>query len=615
VSLSRTIVESHAASGRIVGSAPGSVVAVRPDLLVADRDSFRMPLGRFAASGSARPAIDCLVASDPPGAPGAAAADPAYAPFAALARECGVVLAPPRAGDLASLAFESFAAPGRLLVTLGTAPEAGALGALAFAVGELEALALLCGDALEIEPTPPLRIELSGDLPPRCEGHDVGGALVAQRPRGFAAAGVEITGAIGSLTIADRVAIVRALTAAGARWVIFPSDEVTREFLRARGRESDWRRTEAGTVGEDAWNFDLGWTVPHAIAGPRPTRSVPIAWWNDVAVSAVEVGPGLPLETLARFASFLRGRSIAPGTTLTVRAWAGVDVAAPEAAEVRAVFAAAGGRWLGEGDLAPRARRDERLRLRCGSSIDPQAAAPDDWTVGLLAAAETAVTGRVTSPHLWSDPADLADAPAPVRAPFPLPALGARGTDAFRGRVRRGRPVPPGLRGPVLGRIDGTLDDETLLPFGPRLGPELADPARLGDHVAPSAALGAKLKSTTGTGGWLLVLGEVRGIDRREAGLLALHALGVRGILAAGFEPGTRTRCARAGLLALRALQVRDMDAVERGDELELVGGLDAWVPDRARVVRDLTRAFAMVALPELTETEWNWVVAGGTAC
>lgn len=614
MSLARWILEQHAAPGRPGVGVSSTPLAVRPDLLVADRDTLRMSLGRFAAAGALTPAVEVLVASDAPGVPGGAAADPGYGTFATLANECGLVLAPPRAGDRASLALESFGAPGRLLVALGEAPEAGALGTLVVPAGELEGLALLCGDPLEVDPPPVCALELAGELPPRAGGHDLAGALLASSPRAFDGAGVEVFGAIEGLTIADRVAVARALVRAGARWVLFPSDDSTREWLRTRGREADWRRLDARPPESGALRFDLGWTVPHAISAARATRAVPVAWWSDVGVASVEVGPGLDLETLARFAALLRGRVVAPGTTLVVRAWAGLDASAPESAETRERVLAAGGRWLGEGDLAPRPRRDERLRLLVGAHAAGDAA-EDDWSVSLLAAAEAACAGVVSPPHTWSDPRDFEAQAGAVRAPFALPALAARGADGVRGRARRPSPVSPGLRGPVLGRIDGVLDDATLLPFGPRLEPELADPARLGVHVAPAAARGSGPHSTTTAAGWLLVLGDVRGIERREAGLLALRALGVRVVLAAGFDARARARCARAGLLALRTLEARDMEAVTLGDELELVGGLDAWVPDRARVVRDLTRAFAMVALPELTETEWNWVVQGGTAC
>jgi aconitate hydratase len=266
-----------------------------------------------------------------------------------------------------------------------------------------------------------------------------------------------------------------------------------------------------------------------------------------------------------------------------------------------------------EGDLVPWPRRGGRLRLACGVAAAAERADQDDWMVGVPAAAEAAARGRIEPPHLWPDPRDLEFREPAVVAPAVLPAARAAISPVAPARAPAARaPVraPAGLRGPVLGRLEGNLEADSLLPMGPRLAESLARPGLLAEHAVPAARPGGSGGSHA-AGGWLLVSGDVRGLGAREAGLLALAALGVRGVLAAGFESSARALLARAGVLALRVLRASDLDAVELGDELELVGGLDTFAPDRARVVRDLTRAFAMVALPELSAREWNWVTAG----
>ncbi|MEO5618143.1 MAG: aconitase family protein [Candidatus Eisenbacteria bacterium] len=587
---------------------------VRPDLLLADRETARVPLGRFASLGLGRVALDCVVARDRPDCSGWSADGPGVTEFLRLAADCGAWLAPPGAGDRSTLALESLAAPGRLFVTLGPAPEAGALGALMLPVGEMEALALLLGEPFETEPARTRRIQLAGELPGRCDGHDVAGALIAAHPGGFTEVWVEVAGeGVGSLSIADRVAICRALSAAGALVVLFPCDDRARGYLRARGRESDWRRTEAGPAPGDAWNFDLGWTVPHAISGLAPTRALPLAWWAGVAVASVDVGPGLGLETLARFAALLRGRSAQAGTTLRVSACSARAATAPEARELAETMTAASARWVREGDLVPWKRRGGRLRLVCGAATGTDRPDEDDWSVGLPAAVEAACRGRIEAPHLWPDSREVESPAGPVIAPPVLPV--SRGhavpSPSTRSASTRMTSRPPSvLRGPVVGRLEGNLEADALLTLGPRLTESLALPEALAEHVVPAARRGGGMLSRA-IGSWLLVCGDVRGIERREAALPALAALGVRGVLAAGFEARARTLLARAGMLALRVLRASDLDAVELGDELELVGGLDTFAPDRARVVRDLTRAFAMVALPELNAREWNWVLAG----
>lgn len=615
MSLACGILDARAVEER--GAAAGGLRRVRPDLLLADRETARLAVGRFAALSAGRVALDCAIARDLPGASAWSAEGPGGAAFLKLAADAGAWLAPPGSGDRATLAVDTLAAPGRLFVTIGPVPEAGALGALMLPVGELEALALLLGDSLEIEPAPARRIELAGERPARCDGHDVAGALIAAHPGGFAGTWIEVAGeGVGSLSIADRIGICRALAGAGAVAVMFPCDELTRDFLRARGRESDWRRTEAGPADAGAWNFDLGWTVPHAISRLSPARALPLAWWAGVAVAAVEVGPGLPLETLAQFAALLRGRAAHSGTALRVSAASARAASAPEALPLSETLKAASALWMREDALTGSKRRSGRLRLVCGAAPGDELVDEDDWSVGLPAAAEAACRGRIEDPHLWPDPREVGIPQGPVIAPVVFPAARAAALPPSALRTASARAAashPLGLRGPVVGRLEGDLEPDSLLAMGPRQIEHLADPDALVSQVVPTARRDGAPMPRSGSG-WLLVSGEVRAVERREAGLLALSALGVRGVLAAGFEPRARTLLARAGLLALRVLRASDLDAVALGDELELVGGLDTFAPDRARVVRDLTRAFAMVALPELSAREWGWVVAGASA-
>jgi len=613
MALIRGILEQHDADARSPGST-AAVRAVRPDLLLADRESAAAPFGLLAASKGGRAALDCVLARDLPAASAWSSGSPASDDLLRTATACGAWIAPPGAGDRTALALDALAAPGRLFATLGACPEAGALGALALPVGEMEALALLLGEPLEIEARSRTRVELAGELPPRCDGHDVAGSLIAAHPGAIPGAWIEVGGAgVAALGMSDRVALCRALGAAGATAVVFPCDERAREFLRARGREPDWRHTEAGPAEGVSWDFDLGWTVPHAISAADPMRAVPLAWWAGVDVAAVAAGPGLPLETLAWFVALMRGRSADASVALSVTAWSERAATSPEAAELAARFVAAGARWVREGELAPWIKRAGRLRLSCGELPASGGADADDWTVGVPAAVEAACRGRIDPPHTWPDPREIEPPAGPVIPPATPPAARA---PAAAGGTRSGRAMAPrpgsaGLRGPVLGRVEGDLEPEGLLPMGPRLADLLARPELLAAHVVPGARRAAG-EATGPVHRWLLVLGEVRGLERREVGLLGLRSLGVRGVLAAGIEPRSRSLLAHAGLLALRVLRAADLEAVEVGDELELVGGIDGYAPDRARVVRDLTRGFTMVALPELTAGEWQRVAAGG---
>lgn len=607
----RSILESHALNlpeGRALPA--GVPLRVRPDLLLVDAVRGRLALGRFAASGASAPRIEVVAASDRPEAPAWSGGDPEWSEFADLARACGVRLAPPRAGDMSSIALDMFGAPGRMLVAVSDLAAAGALGALAWKIGELEAAALMAGEPLEFEARSPLRVQLDGVLPARVEGHDVACALVSGWPGAWADALVEFQGeGLTSLSVSDRAVVARGLSRAGARAVLFPSDDATREFLRDRGREADWRRTEPSNGDGPPLVLELGWVVPQAMAGLDSRGSAALLWWSGAAVGEVTIGREASFEDLTRLGALLVGRAIADGVWMSVGPTSGPLVRAAEATGLRAALLASGVHWRRDDDAGRPCRRSDALRLHFGSL--PADAGADDWSASLQACAAAACAGAIEEPHRWPDArnatrGDGALAPSLISIP---PSLGSPEAAVTEGGARPASRASAPLCGPVFARWPRDLDADALLPPGPRVRALLDRPARLTPLLLPGAT---RLAGAAGRAPrWLVVWGALSGLDDCEAGLLALRELGVRAVLAGAVEPRTRRRCSEAGLLAMRVAHVEDLAEIGPGDELELVGGLDLATVERSRVVRDLTRARALVVVPELDAREWSWVRTG----
>jgi len=607
-----SILEEHAPRSSARSSAGRVRILARPDALLADADAGRLALGRFAGLGGRAPAVDVIVSADRDTAPGWPGGDPESDRFLALARECGARVLPARAGSVLSVALDSLAAPGRLLASVRDLTAVGALGAVSCRVGELEAVDVLWGEYLEREPPTPRRLRLQGELSPRCEGADVGATLLARWPHAWRQADVELEDSgLETLSVSDRKVIAETLAAAGARTVLFPSDEKTRAFLRSRGRESDWRRTDPGPPDDAALVLDLGTVVPHAIPDGAPLGPVAIAWAPGAPVGEVHVGGEALLEDLVRLAELFEGRRVADRVRFSVRCGSARTARAARTLGVFEALSACGVRWLADEEPDHAVRRIGELSLRFGSPRIPGDGA-GDWSAGLQACVAAACAGALEEPQR---PPPAVEAPAAAVALEPAISFsGPSGASA----ARAARSTPPstarvepwvGLRGLVRARWEDDLDGTRLLPPGPRVRAWLDRPERLATEVLPGAV---REPGTRGSHGWLVVRGTLRDLDRAEAGLLALRALGVRAVLAEDVEPRARRRCAEAGLLAMRVERASDLAAIARGDELELVGGLELVALERSRVVRNLTRARVLVTLPEHDETEWNWVKRGG---
>jgi hypothetical protein len=232
------------------------------------------------------------------------------------------------------------------------------------------------------------------------------------------------------------------------------------------------------------------------------------------------------------------------------------------------------------------------------------------WSAGLQACAAAACAGRIEDPFARAEDGLVPwpAAGAVVRG-LAIPAAAAVEPPP-EGATRSIGAIRTTLCGPVFARWSHDLDARALLPPGPRVDSRLQFPERLVDDLLPGAP---RLAGGPGRAPrWLLVQGTLGALEGGEAGLLALRSAGVCAILAAAVDADARRRCAEAGVVAMAAARAADLEVIGPGDELELVGGLDVLVLERSRVVRDLTRARAIVVVPELDAREWGWVRAGG---
>ena len=286
-SLSRQILEAHRADP-MPGRAPDERIAPRPDHLLIGPGSaaFVLRLADAVLRGAA-PALRSLAwveRSLTAPAPG----DDEGRELIDIAARLGVPLLAPVAGACEPTYREALAAPGRLVATCGMGANAcGALGVMSWRVTPLEAAALLCGAPVSPPQARATRLLLAGGLPPGCGGLDAALEFARRSDlRHWAGAGIEIGGAgVAALGFGDRVAFARTLARWGAAFVLMPSDDVTRETLRAWGRDADWREVRAADF-EAARTVELDLDAIEPLVAPaadlalaRPLRTLSTCAW------------------------------------------------------------------------------------------------------------------------------------------------------------------------------------------------------------------------------------------------------------------------------------------------------------------------------------------------
>lgn len=221
--------------------------------------------------------------------------------------------------------MEQFGIPGQSLVGCDShTTAAGALGMLAIGAGGIEVAMAMAGEPLFVIMPEIWGIEITGSLPDWVSAKDV--ILELLRRHGVAGAKnciIEYYGeGLKNLSAMDRHVLANMGTEMGATTTVFPSDEITRKFLRARGRESVWRRLEAeACCGYDRHDkVDLSNLEPLIALPSSPDKVVPV---REVAGEPIyqsylgsSANPGY--RDFAVAANILKERSVADGVSLDV---------------------------------------------------------------------------------------------------------------------------------------------------------------------------------------------------------------------------------------------------------------------------------------------------------
>jgi aconitate hydratase len=418
------------------------------------------------------------------------------------------------------------------------------------------------------------------------------------------------------------MAVANLAAETGATGAVFPADERTRVFLRAQGRDADWKALgpDPDAVYAETLEVALDALEPLVACPPRPDQVRPLRELEGMAVRQVCIGSCTNgwAEDLLRAAALLAGRRVHPAVDLVVTPGTRQVLAALEAAGAAQALRRAGARLLesacgpciGAGD-APAAGS---ASLRSFSRNLPGRAGERGARVFLAgpeACAAAAVRGCLT------DPRALAGTTAP-----PEEIEGPRAEDSWLARPGAGpagaaappaaAALPERMRGAVLLRLGDGVTTDCILAGGTAWVSAGEDGAALARRafLTMDPAFGERALAH---GGGFVVAGRGYGMGNGRAdGALALAALGVRVVAARSFARAHRDALVRHGVLPLLLATEQDYEGIREGDELEVPGLPEALESGRPLVVRNLTRGLQLAMSHDLEAREIEWVKAGG---
>ena len=596
MNLTQKIIGSHLVSGTMT---PGSEIGLRIDQTLTQDATGTMAWLQFEALGIPRVKTDISLSYVDHNTLQMNFRNPDDHRFLrTVAAKFGGVYSGPGTGICHQLHLENFAKPGATLVGSDShTPTAGGICSLAMGAGGLSVALAMAGEPYYIPMPKVVRVFLTGALTGWASAKDVILELLRRRTvKGGVGRVFEYAGpGVATLSVPERATIANMGAELGATGTLFPSDGVTRAFLKAMGREADWLELgpDADAAYDEEETIDLSALVPLAAQPHMPDRVVPVSELDGLPVEQVCIGSctNSSYADLKLVAQILGGRRINPGTDAMI---------SPGSKQVLTMLAQ-------EGLLEPLISSGARL-LECscgpciGSGGAPVTAGVSARTfnrnfegrsgtkdakvylVSPLTAAQAALNGKFTDPATWGTPPAKPELPADppsIRHLFVFPPENGEDVEILRGpnivaleKFPRLDASGDVLEANVVIRLGDNITTDHIMPAGAEILALRSNIPAISEHVFvrvdPDFVKRARAVSEAGGNG-VIVAGENYGQgSSREHAALAPRHLGIRAVIALSMARIHRANLVNFGILPLVFVNREDYAKVAQGADIRI---------------------------------------------
>ncbi|MCX7846410.1 MAG: aconitate hydratase [bacterium] len=535
--------------------------------------------------------------------------------------------------------LERFAVPGTTLLGADShTPTCGGIGALAIGAGGLNIALAMAGLPFTMLYPRVIGVHLTGTLPPWVSAKDVILKLLSLlTTKGNVGCVLEYFGeGVRTLSVPQRATITNMGAELGVTTSIFPSDERTREFMKAQARARAWKPLAADPNAhyERVIQLDLSSLEPLAAISPSPDNVHPVRELAGEKVSQVIIGSctNSSYRDLSIAAALLKGRRVHPDVSLMITPGSRQILQMIARSGVLETFIAAGARIL-ESACGPcigqgGAPAEGTLSVRTFNRNFPGRSGTPNDRVALVSpevAAACAITGVMTDPRTLGIPYPEVTEPKHYLVEknmfIPPPPDGSQ-VQIFRastiGEPPKNSPLPPHLHATVLLKTGDKITTDHIMPAGPYLKlrsniPEYAKVVFLcfNEPGKPTFAERALRVRDAGRHGVILA-GESygQGSSREHAAICPMY-LGIKAVIAKSFERIHRDNLINFGILPLLYTTHEVYDALAQDAEFE-IEDIRGQLQRGDRLVARLPNGSSFSLHHTLTPREIEVVLAGG---
>jgi len=242
-----------------------------------------------------------------------------------ICKKHGIYYSHPGNGICHQIHLERFSKPGKTLIGSDShTPTCGGMGMLAMGAGGMDVAVAMGGGAYYIPMPKMLRVNLVGKLRPFVSAKDVILEVLRQLSvKGGVGYIVEYAGeGVKTLSVPERATITNMGAELGASTSIFPSDEITRQFLIAQGREEDFTplASDPDAVYDKEITVDLSALEPLAAMPHSPDNVKKISEIGAMKVDQVLIGSctNSSLLDMLKVAEILDGKTVHPDVSVGI---------------------------------------------------------------------------------------------------------------------------------------------------------------------------------------------------------------------------------------------------------------------------------------------------------
>lgn len=548
-----------------------------------------------------------------------------------IARSIGVVCTRPASGICHQLHLERFAKPGKsLLGSDSHTVNAGGIGMLAIGAGGLDVAAAMAGEPFYFTMPSIVNIHLTGALQPFVSAKNV--ILEVLRcisVKGGVGAILEYTGpGIQTLNLTERATICNMGAELGATTSLFPSDEITRFWLRAQGREQDWSPIlpDEEAQYDSVMEVDLSRLEPLIALPHSPDNVVPVREVAGMEIDQVMFGgcTNSSLQDILSTAHMLSSRKVhdhvdaalycgSRQVMLEAIRRGAIDALIRSGVRIMEMFCGAcnGTGFVPSMNGKSLQTGPRNFIGRCGND------SAFVYLVSPEVAAASALTGKITDPRDIGIAASIYEMPSsfliddssflmPDDRPSDLP-------------IRRGpniaplpeiSAIPNTLKGQVILKVGDNITTDHIVPAGAHFLPIRNNIPELANHVfrVVDGTFPARAREA---GQGFIVAGENYGQgSSREQAALAPRYLGIRGVIAKSFARIHLANLVNFGLLPFVFVRPDDYDGFAQDDTLSV--DTEKLLEGKIYQVRNLTRGIDIPVNLTLLREDLDIVKAGG---